>query len=206
MDNSTTSTSTESLPTGVNAVVLPIFAAMAIAITYVPLKFLIRVKKISACTMIITLAIMNFYVLINAILWPNDDISSWYNGAVLCDIQVGTRFPLGTLLATSTAYLTGDLAQALDTDNPRLHESRAMRRRRITGELVFCFAVPILQIALHYVVSASRFAVVTVYGCTDIWDSSWPTIVILSIWPLLFALLNCYYAGTLLSPLYHLLF
>ena len=205
MDNSTGTNSYETYPTGPNAIIMPIFAVLAIFVTYVPLKFLIRVRKISACTMIITLGIRNLYVFINAILWPNDNIASWYNGAVLCDIQVETQFPLGTLLATSTAYLTKDLAQAMDTDNPRLHESRAMRRRRVAVELLFCFAIPILQMALHYIPQASRYGIVTVYGCADIWDSSWPALVIFYMWPLLFALLNCYYASTCPIPPFRLI-
>lgn len=181
--------------TGPNAILLPVFAALSIAIVYVPFVLLLRVKKVAACTMVIVVAVVNFLTFINAILWPNDNIAAWFTGVGVCDIEVQIRTPMSTLLATSMAYLTKDLAMAMDTDNPRLVESRAQRRRRLWVELTFCFAIPILQMALYYIVQANRFAIVTVYGCVDSVDSSWPTVVIRAIWPPLFALLNCYYAS-----------
>ncbi|PSS22506.1 hypothetical protein M430DRAFT_74854, partial [Amorphotheca resinae ATCC 22711] len=184
------------------AILLPIFAALSIAIVYVPFVLLLRVKKVAACTMVIVVAVVNFLTFINAILWPNDNIAAWFTGVGVCDIEVQIRTPMSTLLATSMAYLTKDLAMAMDTDNPRLVESRAQRRRRLWVELTFCFAIPILQMALYYIVQANRFAIVTVYGCVDSVDSSWPTVVIRAIWPPLFALLNCYYAILVIYRLY----
>jgi pheromone a factor receptor len=189
------SSSPASFPTSPNAIFLPICAALVIAANYVPLLLLVRVKKVAACTLVLVLVVGNAFTFINAILWPNDNTDGWYDGVGLCDVQVVLKIPLATLLATCSAYISMDLAKALDTDNPRLHETARTRRRRLAFELVFCFAVPILQVALHYVVQASRFGVVTVYGCADIADDSWPAIVILSIWPPLFGLVNCYFAG-----------
>jgi pheromone a factor receptor len=192
MDNSSSQVSFSTSP---NAIFLPICAALVVAANYVPLLLLVRVKKLAACTLVIALAIQNTFTFVNAILWPNNNTAEWYSGVGLCDVQVATRTALLTLLATSSACLAWDLAKALDTDNPCLHETQASRRRRIIIELFFCFVVPILQVALHYVVQASRFSVVTIYGCADYVDPSWPSVVILAIWPPVFALMNCYFAG-----------
>lgn len=189
------SSSPDSFPTSPNAIFLPICAALVIAANYVPLLLLLRVKKVAACTLVLVLVVGNVFTLINAILWPNDNTDGWYDGVGLCDVQVVLKVPLATLLATCSAYISLDLARALDTDNPRLHETARTKRRRLAFELVFCFAVPILQAPLHYLVQANRFGVITVYGCADIVDDSWPAIVMLAIWPLLFGILNCYFAG-----------
>lgn len=187
--------SSESSPTGPNAIILPLCAALVILANCVPIVLLARVKKVAACTMIVVLSVQNLFTLTNAIIWPNDNVAGWYSGIGLCDVQVSIKSALSTLLATSAAYLAIDLAKAIDTDNPRLYESGAMKRRRMIIELVFCFAIPALQVPLHYVVQASRFGVVTVFGCADVVDDSWPKIVILAMWPPIFALVNCYYAS-----------
>jgi pheromone a factor receptor len=192
MDNSTSPASYSTTP---NAIFLPICAALVTLATYVPLLLLVRVKKVAACTLVITLAVQNVFTFLNAILWPNNNTTEWYNGVGLCDVQVTIKVPLSTLLATSAAYISRDLAKALDADNPNLHESRKMRRRRLAVEILFVFGIPILQVVLHYIPQASRFGVVTIYGCADFLDDSWPALVILAIWPPIFALLNCYYAG-----------
>lgn len=192
MDISTPPVLTSTSP---NAILLPICAALVIAANYVPLLLLLRVKKVAACTLVIVLAVQNALTFINAIIWPNDNVAGWFSGVGLCDMQVAIRNPLATLLASSSAYISWDLAQALDTDNPRLYEPRKFRHRRIALEFLFCFAVPVLQVGLQYIAQTNRFMVVTVYGCVSSLDSSWPPIVILIIWPPIFVLLNCYFAS-----------
>jgi pheromone a factor receptor len=191
MDGSTRPASGSTTP---NAILLPICAALMIAANYVPLLLLLKVRKLAACSLVIVLAIENAFTFINAILWPNDNTAKWYSGVGVCDVQVAIRAPLTTLLASSTAYLSWDLAQALDTNNPRLYEAQQARRRRIAIELLFCFVVPALQVALQYVVLTNRFSVATIYGCSGYWDNSWPSVVIFAIWPPIFALLNCCFA------------
>jgi len=181
--------------TGANAIVLPVFAIFALLINLVPFRLLYRVKNLAGCTLIITVAISNLISVINSLLWPNDDFESWYNGVGLCDIEVQIKYPLYTLIATSLCSITRSLARALDTDNATLHESKGMKRRRLMFDVLFCFTVPFFQLTLHYIPSDARFGIYPVYGCLTFFDASWPTIVIMYMWPPIFSVLNCYYAG-----------
>lgn len=63
-------------------------------------------------------------------------------------------------------------------------------------DLAICFAVPILIVGLHYIVHTHRYVIVAIGGCTDTYNNSWPIIPIIMIWPLIFTLINVYYAGT----------
>lgn len=181
--------------TSPNAILLPICAFISIIVCCVPLRLLCRVKTIAAFALVVNVIIQNIFTLVNAAIWPNNNWSTWWNGAGLCDIEVLLRGPLYTLVATSICGITRLLATAVDTENPRLNETRALRRRAVIIDVVVCFTVPVLQIVLHYIVQAERYGIVSIYGCIDIVDESWPTMVIENIWPSLFALISSYYAG-----------
>lgn len=182
-----------------NAVALPIFAALALLVTYLPLRSFYHVKNVAACSIILVLDTVNLLTLINAVIWPSDDWESWWLGYGLCDIEVLLRFPITMALATSLCCLSKSLADALDTEHAVFNQSKAQRRRKLIGEVLFCWAVPVLQMALHYTVQAGRYMIAPVFGCTDRLDNSWPMIVIIIMWCPIFTLLNVYYASKFLS-------
>ncbi|TAQ90611.1 hypothetical protein B7494_g1076 [Chlorociboria aeruginascens] len=184
-----------------NAIALPLFAAVGILITIVPLRSLYRVKNIAACTLIITAMVLNIMTFVNALIWPTDNFDTWWKGVGLCDVEVAVRTPLFTLVTSSTMCITRLLARALDTDNAMLHETKAMRLRTLMIECLLVFTIPVLEVALHYLIQAQRFEVATIYGCADILDYSWPTLVIMHIWPPIFAIATCFYASKFLAPI-----
>ncbi|KAG9245083.1 pheromone A receptor-domain-containing protein [Calycina marina] len=171
-----------------------VFTGVLIFGNTVPFYSLYSAKQLPGATMIAVLIIVLCLNFINAIIWSNNHIASWWNGHILCDIEVSIKQVLSTMVASSTACMTGNLAKAVDVENnPMMFESSAMRRRRIVFELIFIFGIPFIQLCTHYVVQSGRYAIVAVYGCTDVIDRSWPTLVIF-IWPLVFSIINCYYA------------
>jgi len=180
-----------------NAIALPLFAALALLITYLPLRSFYRVKNIAACSMMVVIIIINLIVLINGIIWPSDDWTKWWMGYGLCDIEVILRFPITMALATSLCCLTKGLADALDTKHAVFNPSRAQRRRKVVGDILFCWGVPVMMMALHYVVQAGRYMIIPVWGCADQLDNSWPMLVIIIMWCPIFTVLNVYYAGKL---------
>jgi len=182
--------------TSANTITVTVLTGIVIILIVVPFRTLYVAKQLPACTMIAVTGLVLFFNFVNAILWPNDDITTWWDGNGLCDVEVLLKAVLSTLCASSTACLTHNLSQAVDVDNnPRLFESAAMRRRRIAGELLFCFGIPFVQLVTHYFVQAGRYAIIAVYGCIDVVDTSWVTIFLFAAWPLIFSLINCYYAS-----------
>jgi len=185
-------------PTSINTILCSLFSGVIIIALIAPFLSLHAAKQLSACTVIIVTQLVLFFTFINAILWPNDNIANWWNGHGLCDIEVIVRSVSITLIASSTASLTRNLSQAVDVDNnPCLFESAGMKRRRLAVEILFCFGVPFIQLICHYFVQAGRYAILAVYGCTDVISNSWFTVFLFIIWPPIFCLLNCYYASKL---------
>jgi pheromone a factor receptor len=182
-------------PITANAVLIGVFSFFGIILNIVPLIMLCRVRSLPAITLIANNMLFTFWTFIDVCIWPTDNFAIWWGGAGLCDIQSTLRTPMYTLLALSVCILTRDLARAVDVNNARLFESKAQRRRRHVVDVLCIFGLPILQLPLHYVVQYNRYAILPVYGCVDLLDDSWPRVVLLSIWPLLIGILNCYYSS-----------
>ncbi|KAL2074949.1 hypothetical protein VTL71DRAFT_8729 [Oculimacula yallundae] len=186
----------------INAIALPIFAFLALLITYLPLRSFYRVKNIAACSIMFVLIVINLMALINGIIWPTDDWTTWWSGYGLCDVEVLIRYPITMALATSLCCLSKGLADALDTEHAVFNQSVKMRRRKMVFDVLFCWGVPVMQMALHYTVQAGRYMVVPVWGCTDQLDNSWPVLLVIIVWCPIFALLNVYYAALMLIRLH----
>ncbi|KAH8815630.1 pheromone A receptor-domain-containing protein [Xylogone sp. PMI_703] len=177
-----------------NAVVLPLFACMAMVMCAVPFYLLWKRRNIATCLLIFFIVLQNFFDLINAALWPTDDFSTWWNGVGLCDIQSYLRSPITAGIATCMAGVSRNLAKAVDTDNANLLETPAMRRRRMAIDFIFCLGIPVLQLGLYYLVQVDRYYIITITGCVNVVDNSWPSIVIIHMWAPVFAVINAYYA------------
>jgi pheromone a factor receptor len=185
-----------------NAIAVPIFGILSTILMAVPFKLLVRSKNMPACALILLIGFTNIMGSVNAILWPNEAKMLAYNGAGLCDIEVYFRTPLFTAEATALCCLTRDLARAVDSDNPRLFESRAMRRRRLLLDCLFVFGPSIIQLPMNFIVQSNRYGLIPVYGCLDMMDSSWPRVVFMILWPLVFSAINAYYACKPPPPCY----
>jgi len=185
----------------VNAIVLPIFALIGIIITYFPFISFWKYRNVAALSLVAIAGYLNLTTAINAFIWPNDDFSTWYPGYGICDIETELRYPVTTAFATALCCLSKNLAEALDTENAIINITRAMKRRKMWIDVAFCWGIPFMQAALHILVSMGRYSINPVFGCSDFFDNSWPTIVIILIWCPIFLALNIYYAGKLSSPI-----
>ncbi|KAF7948651.1 uncharacterized protein EAE97_004062 [Botrytis byssoidea] len=163
-------------PVSANAITLPIFSIIFVLLLIVPFRLLYRVRNIAACSLVIINVISLIFVAMNALLWPTDSLTSRFSGHIVCDIQVLIRQALYTAMTSTTCCISLFLARAVNTDNACMHETRAMKRRRVAKDCAFCFTIPILQVALHYTIQSNRFTVMTIYGCVDATDLSWPMI------------------------------
>jgi pheromone a factor receptor len=178
-----------------NSITLPLFSILISLLLITPFRLLLRVHNIPTTSLIGVIWLSLLFITINSLIWPTEDLSNRFSGHILCDIEVLLRQALYTTMASTTCCITKFLASALDTDNACLYESRAMKRRRVLKDCLFCFAVPVCQVGLHYLVQLNRYTVLTVYGCVDSMDPSWVSVVVFHVWPPIFALLNFYYAG-----------
>ncbi|KAI9746626.1 MAG: a-factor receptor [Claussenomyces sp. TS43310] len=188
--------------TSAGTIALSVFACLAFLLLIVPFIWHYRNRNVGACTLIFYLNLQNMFTCINAIIWPNENYDSWWIGTGLCDIEVKLQQPLVTGVVCSVACIFRNLANALDTDHAHISLTSASKRRKAFIDIAICCGLPILQIVLHYIIQVNRYYIGAIGGCAASYDNSWPTIVIMYIWPVVLSLMSCYYAVVVITRLY----
>ncbi|KAL9090178.1 MAG: hypothetical protein Q9165_005458 [Trypethelium subeluteriae] len=177
-------------PVYTSAVILAFFSLLNLLLDLPPFIFHARARNIAASSLILWILLMNLSDLINALIWANDNISNWYSGIVLCDIEV--KLFIGAQIGQTGALICimRELAKVLDTDNATLGRSSGEEKKRMIGELIMCWGLSVLLMFSHYVVQPARYSIFGINGCTPQIDNSWPAIVLVQMWPPIFALVD----------------
>ena len=177
------------------AIAVPLLSLITLILNVPPFVWHIKNRNLAASALVFWIILCNLFNFINALLWRTDNSASWWNGAVLCDIEVKLITASTVGIVGSLACVMRNLAIVLDTRNTVLVPSRAQRQRRIVFDSFFCIALPIYMMLIHYVVQPSRYYIYSISGCTPSFDNSWPSIVLCFIWPPLICLIDAYYCG-----------
>ncbi|KAF2086991.1 fungal pheromone STE3G-protein-coupled receptor, partial [Saccharata proteae CBS 121410] len=184
------------------AVVVAVLAALAILLDIPPLVWHFRNRNIAAGSLVLWLLFLNLAIFVNAILWPTDDISIWWTGSGLCDIEVYMFVGSWIGVVGAIACILRGLANVLDTKNTVVTTSKNDRRRKYAMEITVCFGLPVIQMALYYIVQPIRYFIYGISGCTPAADNSWPSIVLVALPPVLVCLVCAFYACLVLYRLY----
>lgn len=149
---------------------------LAILALCVPTKLLWRNGEFAAVVFCLDVVIFNIFYVVNSLIWPNDNVASWWAGYGWCDIQVYMQYSLETLYAACVFAIMRHLAHQVGLMRVTALTISEKRRRNLIQALVL-FPIPLLQVALNYLVMAQRYDIVTLIGCVTAYDSSWPYLV-----------------------------
>lgn len=177
------------------AILLATFSMLVVLLIIPPMCWHYRNRNLGATLLVAWTILMNFQSFVNALLWPSDDISSWYNGSGLCDVEVKLQVAWAVAAPATLACVLRALANALNTDRATLVKSRAQRRRDYAIDLSWCIGFPMLQMLFHYIVQGRRYYLFGISGCVESATDSWVTIFLIDIPPLLWSLLDAYFAS-----------
>ncbi|MCJ1400025.1 a-factor receptor [Xylographa trunciseda] len=176
------------------SIAIPLLSLITILLDFPAVVWHIKNRNLPASSLIFWIIVSNLMNVINAILWPNDNIPSWFSGTILCDIEVKLDLAVTFALVGSVFCITRALARALDTSKPAISACGQQRFQRNLLDCALCFGPPLYIIIIHYVVQPSRYYLFAISGCTPSVDNSWPTIVLVFIWPPILCLPSAYYA------------
>jgi pheromone a factor receptor len=183
------------------AIAIPTLSLLAIILSVPPLVWHSVNRNFPASCLVGWFLIANLFNVMNALIWPTDDVDSWWSGAGLCDIEVRVWLASYVGLPGALLCIFRSLAEVMDTDRTTLVPSRAQRRRNLAIEGTFCLGLPAVASIVQFVVQPNRYIISTISGCQTTYDTSWPSIVLSYMWPPIVCLLAGCYCGTLESYL-----
>lgn len=165
-----------------------------------PLIWHIRNRNVAAAGLVYWILQANLMNFINALIWPTDDVGKWFQGRVLCDLETKLIPASYVGVVGSLVGIMRRLAGILDTEKTIITPTSAQRQRQLGLDIFLSFGFPSVIMALHYVVQPFRFAVRTTMGCYPPYDLSWPSIVLILMWPAILAVIVVYYSGKATRP------
>ncbi|KAI1169534.1 GPCR fungal pheromone mating factor [Nemania sp. FL0916] len=175
-----------------NCVTRVIFAFLSILINWVPFRLLLRNGEFAAVVFIVDVAILNFFTIINSLIWHDDNWEMWWDGTGLCDVEVYLFVPLQTVYAASIFTIIYRLAEQVKAT--RVGQVRGEKTRRNIRQAAIIFTIPVIQLIWTYFDLAQRYIIGTLIGCSAIYDSSWPKNVFFDAPPAVFAVFSVPYA------------
>jgi len=79
-------------PIGPQAIALPVCASLCIVALIIPFYYHASLHSVGPTSLILFNLILNLFTVTNAIIWPTDDFAHWWDGNILCDIQVRLKW------------------------------------------------------------------------------------------------------------------
>ncbi|KHN99512.1 pheromone receptor [Metarhizium album ARSEF 1941] len=176
-----------------NLVCRVVLAVVANLVCLVPLRLLYRNGELAAVVFILNIQVKNLETIINALIWRNDDIMSWWPGYGWCDFDAYIHNISIGLFVTCLLAIMRNLAQQVGLMRANTLTTSERRRRNLIQALII-FPFPILQLALTWPLTAQRYLVGTLMGCNWIPHPSWPFLIFFVLPPPIFALMTTVYA------------
>lgn len=172
-------------------------SGLAITASILPLIWHLKSKNLPAICLIMWIGMFNTISFLNAFIWGADIFKAW-EGKVFCDIEIKFLIAAMTGKMGSIAACARNLANVMRDDLPVV-KTRAEKRRQLVIDLLLCFGVPVWMMSIHYVTQPDRYWLIEVMGCTPTVDNSWPSIVLVFIWPPISALVATYFCSKFFS-------
>lgn len=190
-----------------SAIVLATLSLLFALLIIPPMLWHLSNRNIGATSLILWLLILNLQDFLNAILWSHDNITHWFEGRVLCDIEVKITIAVAVGVPSSVACILRALAKVMDTERVSLGLTKGQKRRACAADLLWCAGFPALQMLFHYIVQTRRYYIIGIAGCTPATSRSWVSDLLIIAPPAVWTVVGCYYAGEFTSrfPHFHVL-
>lgn len=177
-----------------NLIIRVVLGVIANLVCLVPLRLLYRNGEFAAVVFILVVEVKNIFTIVMALLWRTDDMTSWWPGYGLCDLQQFVYNGCAGIYVTCLLAIMRNLAHQVGILRANPLTVREKRRRNLIQALII-FPLPIVQLALTYPLASQRYAVGTLMGCTWSPASTWPYLLFYVIAELVISVVAAIYAG-----------
>ncbi|KAL4884117.1 pheromone A receptor-domain-containing protein [Aspergillus karnatakaensis] len=183
-------------------VALQVFSFLAVAGLIPPLALHWKNRNFPAVQLVGWFLVLNTFNILNAFLWPTDDVATWYDGQGLCDFEAKIFISSYVAVPGSLLCIFRSLANVMDTSRATLVPSKRQRWRNRAMEFLFCILVPLIAAVMHIFYQGNRYYIFAISGCVTSQDESWVSLALGYIWPLVICLIATYYCGLVLVRLH----
>lgn len=176
-----------------------ILAIIGTVLCWVPFRILWRNGDFAAVVLIIDVTFMNFFTVINSLIWNSDNWDNWWLGTGLCDIQVYLWMPLQTIYAGAILAIIRQLAHQVKLTRAS-QLTRTERRIRALQQAAIIFPFALFQLCFTWFDLSQRYNIGTLVGCMASYDNSWPRFTVYDAPPTVFVMASVPYAGKSALP------
>ncbi|EAQ89200.1 hypothetical protein CHGG_05819 [Chaetomium globosum CBS 148.51] len=145
---------------------------VSLFVTWVPARLLWRNGEFAGAVICIMLLVLNLITVINALIWRNDNVQTWWAGQGWCDMMTYTYFAMHTAFNICMFEIMRGLASKVALNRADKPTRSERRRQRIVSALVI-FTVPVIQVILTYFTTFGRYNVSTLIGCSAVYYPNW---------------------------------
>lgn len=175
------------------------FGILANLLCLVPLRLLYRNHELAAVVFILNIEFKNILTVVSALIWRDDNMEDWWAGYGLCDFaSFANNFSFG-LFDTCMLAIMRNLAHQANLLSAHPLSAREKRRRNLVHVLIM-FPLPIVQVGWTWFLTAQRYLIGTLTGCTWAQYPSWPYVVFFALPPLVLSVVTVGYAGESNQP------
>ncbi|KAF8060133.1 putative fungal pheromone GPCR, STE3-type [Lyophyllum atratum] len=169
---------------------LPMGALLAALLVLVPLPWHWRARNVPTLSIVAWLFISNVIFGVNSIVWAGN---VRIVAAAWCDIV--TKIQIGATMGLPACCLCLCIHLERIASVRNVQTTTDQKRQRIFFDLAMCWIIPVIYMALHYVVQGHRFDIVEDLGCRPAIYTSVQSILIVWALPLLVTTLTFIYAA-----------
>lgn len=192
------------LPYTTPALTANLFFRVALALVgnifcLVPLRLLWRNSELAAVVFIVNVELKNFETVLYALIWRDDNMEDWWPGYGLCDVSAFFHNFSIALFATCMLAIVRNLAHQVGLMRANPLTVREKRKRNLVQALIM-FPLPVLQLSLTWFLTAQRYAIGPLIGCTWVGYGAWPFLVFFVLAPVIVSLMTVGYASKYRPP------
>ena len=171
---------------------LSAFSIISFTILVPPFIWHIKSCNIPAAVLTFWLLFSTLDGFITQFLWSGEDFGTGYDGKGYCDVVSKLKIGASPGKLCAITALSMQLFFILKVNNSLFMNNKSTKK--MVFDLIICLFTPIFVMATNYAVQTSRFIIIKYEGCATVLDDSTATLLLMSIWNLIWAIIALVFA------------
>ncbi|KAI0742596.1 pheromone A receptor-domain-containing protein [Daedaleopsis nitida] len=175
----------------------PIFSFFGVVLGLLPISWHLQAWNAGTCIYMLWAALASLVEFVDSIVWYGSlrDVAP-----VWCDISTKFLIGAGVGIPASSLCIARRLYKITSVSTVSI--TRKEKLKNVYIDTAIAFGVPVIVMALHYIVQGHRYNIIENIGCTpDIWNTV-PAYPLVFIWPVVLGFITFVYAALTLRTFY----